>query len=1239
MSGSATNLPIKLTLDGMPEVDAGLKKVGETAKQALGGAGTAATAASASMGDLRQKVQNFGYQLQDATVQIQGGTSALVALSQQGSQFLGMFGPAGAVAGAALAIGTVAVGFLTAATNADVAKAKGQQALDAMAASAGRTATALREVNDLFLTAGQRAANLANLQRADLRSRIETRLGEVSSGSGELRRQLAEQETFLQEIRKPVGGNLYRAEGDRERNVEIQAVTKIRDLRSQITAATAEADNLQSSLKRLDKAGLVGAEEYGPTSSDPFGVDKLRASFNQKFRIQQEYEDRVNEINAAVRNGYLSEVEAGQYRSEALKRQNDDLKRLDTTAKDAAKSARERAAADKAALGEVTALIKDTNQIYDQEQDRQNRLFDASQKTIDGYKEQLSLLETESGLLSANSDIRGKEMALIKERLAMSKAEVTDQEQIAERLRLVGEIYDKQLDFTQRKNSFDELARVGEQAFDRIGSAITSAFADGSLKAVDFGKITKAVLSEIAQAALRMAVVNPVLNAVFGGARGTISGLMGSTALSSGPVVTDGNGGIVGYVQQGAQAYSAYSKLSGINPTSYIQGTTAINTGWGAADSLLNASIMGTSAYTQAAATTTALSGMGTGTSSMVGGVANTAMYGPATPGAVEAAGGSLQGATGGLTYGGAAMGALGVAGGLYGVYSGIQKGGVGGTVGAVGGAATAGLSAAALASLSVPVYGWIAAAALTILGALLPGQKPSDMTGTATFRTNEPGAVDIGGLNGDRFSAATRAQAQSIGTDLSKLADQIGKVTELGRSVETAFRVQVGARDGLQVFIGEDQMGGKLDEEGIKAVTSAFASRMLALAAEQTKDENIKRILNNGGNSDPDAALANIQWYNTAYKGLPETVDPSKVNSYTKAVDQLNAQFGEIADKAVSLGLSLEPVTAALSKGIEDLNKARVSQFDQTINGMIDSATALRGGNTLSMQLDAADRDRTKEWEALVASIWDAGFDQNQVDAAWGPFMDLKGLQRQSLIDQDQAARDSSRGNLLDRLAAANGSAETLEGQLAAFERRAQAERMAAAKDGYSDQTLLEQTLAEERLAIQRRFNEQASALAEQQAATDLANREQAQQSVIGTLGGITDFIKSMQLDDNSLLSPQSKLDLTARDFSDVAARAAAGDYDAISQFTSVAGNYRNAARDYYGSSSGYGSVQEQILSVAESIGNMSADTLTASAFASIHRQELGNLGDRLVSSQSDMVTEIRLLRMELRALAPAAT
>lgn len=60
----------------------------------------------------KNSMQQAGYQVQDFIVQVQGGQSAIVAFSQQGSQLAGAFGPQGAVVGALIALGSVIVGTL-----------------------------------------------------------------------------------------------------------------------------------------------------------------------------------------------------------------------------------------------------------------------------------------------------------------------------------------------------------------------------------------------------------------------------------------------------------------------------------------------------------------------------------------------------------------------------------------------------------------------------------------------------------------------------------------------------------------------------------------------------------------------------------------------------------------------------------------------------------------------------------------------------------------------------------------------------------------------------------------------------------------------------------------------------------------------------------------------------------------------------------------------------------------------
>jgi hypothetical protein len=90
------------------------------AQQRFQSAGAAAQSYSVANDNAARSGRNFGgvigqagFQIQDFAVQVQSGTSALTALSQQGSQLLGAFGTGGAIAGAVLTIGLLATQLLT----------------------------------------------------------------------------------------------------------------------------------------------------------------------------------------------------------------------------------------------------------------------------------------------------------------------------------------------------------------------------------------------------------------------------------------------------------------------------------------------------------------------------------------------------------------------------------------------------------------------------------------------------------------------------------------------------------------------------------------------------------------------------------------------------------------------------------------------------------------------------------------------------------------------------------------------------------------------------------------------------------------------------------------------------------------------------------------------------------------------------------------------------------------------
>lgn len=69
-------------------------------------------AAKGGMASARNSMQQVGFQVQDMVVQLQGGTSAFVAIGQQGSQLAGAFGPGGAVLGAVIALASAVGGVL-----------------------------------------------------------------------------------------------------------------------------------------------------------------------------------------------------------------------------------------------------------------------------------------------------------------------------------------------------------------------------------------------------------------------------------------------------------------------------------------------------------------------------------------------------------------------------------------------------------------------------------------------------------------------------------------------------------------------------------------------------------------------------------------------------------------------------------------------------------------------------------------------------------------------------------------------------------------------------------------------------------------------------------------------------------------------------------------------------------------------------------------------------------------------
>jgi len=126
---------------------------------------------TANTGRMGQVAQGAGYQIQDFAVQVGGGTNALVAFSQQAPQFLGMFGPTGAIAGALVAVGAIAakvfIGMGEDATGASEKATILEEAIKKIAEQAGKIKS---DEIDLGRDAIEQAIELTKLLAEGLKS-------------------------------------------------------------------------------------------------------------------------------------------------------------------------------------------------------------------------------------------------------------------------------------------------------------------------------------------------------------------------------------------------------------------------------------------------------------------------------------------------------------------------------------------------------------------------------------------------------------------------------------------------------------------------------------------------------------------------------------------------------------------------------------------------------------------------------------------------------------------------------------------------------------------------------------------------------------------------------------------------------------------------------------------------------------------------------------------------------------
>jgi hypothetical protein len=279
MSGSTgANLPVRIEVQGTQQAEAQFNQVGQAGAAAMGRVERATSDAGASTARFGQIVGQAGFQIGDFASQVQAGGSALTALSQQGSQFLGAFGVGGAVAGAALTVGILAAQLLTGRDNAqDLAKVA-EEGFRNTGRGGEDLARTIERVNELYLTQAERAqrageatrAELVQLLRLQQSNAIQMQEGSAMELPG-ARRDLEREERRLATIRtrnerlRRAGSMVPTDEGDEALGRVFTARARIQGLEADLGRQSSRIGQINEAIRRAELSGVdLGHGQFGP---------------------------------------------------------------------------------------------------------------------------------------------------------------------------------------------------------------------------------------------------------------------------------------------------------------------------------------------------------------------------------------------------------------------------------------------------------------------------------------------------------------------------------------------------------------------------------------------------------------------------------------------------------------------------------------------------------------------------------------------------------------------------------------------------------------------------------------------------------------------------------------------------------------------------------------------------------------------------------------------------------------
>jgi len=147
----------------------------------------------------------------------------------------------------------------------------------------------------------------------------------------------------------------------------------------------------------------------------------------------------------------------------------------------------------------------------------------AAQQSLQN-KDTLTTIQAETDTLLENNTQRTLYLAHLKDEMDAKRLLPNVSEEVRQKyVQEADAIAAATLELQRQQNALAAISGAFESAFDTIGNSITQALLQGQGAAVNWRNIMTSVAQQVLQAFLKLAVLNPILNNLFGGNRSTIT--------------------------------------------------------------------------------------------------------------------------------------------------------------------------------------------------------------------------------------------------------------------------------------------------------------------------------------------------------------------------------------------------------------------------------------------------------------------------------------------------------------------------------------------------------------------------------------------------------------------------------------------------------------------------------------------------------------------------------------------